>query len=134
LLNECGNVTHHAQKREFAGTCQTEGCGTELWVTIGGDDTKCRTCDATYTAVQEWRDGAKDYAKKTEDDIVGYPDALSKRLNAVHGEDITPEHIRLLASKGLLERANPVTGADGKKLRAMYTLGAVRKLIQKKAA
>jgi hypothetical protein len=134
LLNTCQNVTHRAQKREFAGTCTTENCGAELWVTIGGDDTRCKVCGTTYTAVQEWRNGARDYARKTENDIVGYPDALSKRLRAVHGEDITPEHIRLLASRGLLERANPERGSDGKKLRAMYRLGDIRTLLEGKAA
>jgi hypothetical protein len=134
LLNECGNVTHHAQRREFAGTCQTPDCGTELWVTIGGDDTRCRTCDATYTAVQEWRQGARDYAKKTEDDIVGYPATLAQRLATIHGETVGADYIRVLASRGLLTRANPERGADGKKLRAMYRLGDVKQLIGRQAA
>ena len=134
LLTNCENVTNQAQHREFAGTCQTPDCGTELWVKIGGDDTRCPTCTASYTAVQEWREGARDYARKTEDDIVGYPSTLSQRLATVHGEQVGADYIRVLASRGLLNRANPERGVDGKKLRAMYRLGDVKKLIGKPAA
>ena len=132
LMTDCTKAAHTAAKREFAGTCQTEHCGTELWTTQGADQTRCRTCGAEYASIQAWRKEARTYAQHAEHNILGYPNTLSQRLLAIHGETITPEHIRLLASKGLLVRANPETGIDGKKLRAMYRLGDVKNLIREK--
>ena len=132
LMRDCNQAANTTAGREFAGTCQTEHCGTELWTTTGNDTTRCKTCGTEYTAIQNWRTQARDYARNQEHDILGYPSTLSQRLSAIHGETITPEHIRLLASKGLLVRANPETGSDGKKLRAMYKLGDVKALIREK--
>jgi hypothetical protein len=132
LLRAATNVAERTQNREFAGTCQTHGCGAELYVTKGADNTSCKTCGAEYAAIQEWRDTAKTYAKNQDNDIIGYPNALSQRLHRVHGENITPEHIRLLASKGLLTRANPERNELGKVLRPMYRLGDVKALVKPK--
>jgi hypothetical protein len=134
LLRAATNVAERTQNREFAGTCQTHGCGAELYVTKGADNTTCKTCGAEYAAIQEWRDTAKTYAKNQDNDIIGYPNALSQRLHRVHGENITPEHIRLLASKGLLTRANPERNELGKVLRPMYRLGDVKALVKPKVA
>lgn len=134
LLKTATNTAERTQNREFAGICQTHGCGAELYVTKGANETTCRTCGAEYAAIQEWRDTAKTYARNKEHDIVGYPNALSQRLHRVHGENITPEHIRLLASKGLLTRANPERNEAGKVLRPMYRLGDVKDLIRPKVA
>lgn len=130
LVGGCEKATRTATQAEFAGTCQTEGCGTELFTHQGGDTTTCRTCGADYESVQEWRDGAKAYARATDDGIVGYPDALSQRLAKVHNQTITPQHIRLLASKGVLFRVNPERSDAGKVLRPMYALGDVKALIK----
>jgi hypothetical protein len=134
LLRKANNTANRASNREFAGTCQTHGCGAELYVTKGADQTTCKTCGAEYAAIQEWRDTAKTYAKNQDNDIIGYPNALSQRLHRVHGENITPEHIRLLASKGLLVRANPERNELGKVLRPMYRLGDVKALVKPKVA
>jgi hypothetical protein len=133
-LKKAIQVTERAQNRQFAGTCQTHGCGAELYVTKNADQTTCRTCGTEYAAIQEWRETAKTYARNKENDIVGYPNALSQRLHRVHGENITPEHIRLLASKGLLIRANPERNEAGKVLRPMYRLGDVKALVKPKVA
>lgn len=132
LMRDCTNAAHTAAKREFAGTCQTPNCGTELWTTQGSDDTRCKTCGTEYTQIRSWRTQARTYAQDRENNIQGYPNTLSQRLAAIHGETITPEHIRLLASKGLLTRANPERDSDGKKLRAMYRLGDVKNLIRER--
>jgi hypothetical protein len=129
LLKDCERAAHLAAHKEFAGACQTEGCGAELFVQAGQDRTTCKVCGSEYEAVQEWRTGAKTYARQVDADTIGYPVTLSQRLARVHGETITPEHIRLLASKGLLHRANPERGEDGKKLRAMYRLGDIKALL-----
>jgi hypothetical protein len=133
-LRKANSVNNRAANREFAGTCQTHGCGAELYVPKGADQTTCKTCGAEYAAIQEWRDTAKTYAKNQDNDIIGYPNALSQRLHRVHGENITPEHIRLLASKGLLVRANPERNELGKVLRPMYRLGDVKALVKPKVA
>jgi DNA-directed RNA polymerase subunit RPC12/RpoP len=117
-------------ERQFAGTCQTPDCGTELYAIKGEDHTTCRTCGTHYEQIQEWRTQATNYARNQEHDIIGYPNALSQRLNRVHGETITPEHIRLLASRGLLVRANPERNEAGKVLRPMYRLGDVAALVK----
>lgn len=132
LLNDCRKATRTAAKLEFAGTCQTDNCGSELYAQAGADTTNCRTCGTSYAGIREWRTSAKAYARSTDDAIVGYPDAISQRLKRVHGEDITPQHIRLLASRGLLIRANPELSEQGKVLRPMYTLGDVKRLIKPK--
>lgn len=134
LLTNANNTANHANNRQFAGTCQEHGCGAELYVTKGADTTNCRTCGAEYVAIQEWRDTATTYARNQEHDIIGYPNALSQRLHRVHGENITPEHIRLLASKGLLVRANPERNEQGKVLRPMYRLGDIKDLVRAKVA
>jgi len=121
-------------EREFAGTCQTPDCNTELYALKGEDNTTCRTCGTEYAGIQEWRTNATTYARNQDNDIIGYPNALSQRLNRVHGETITPEHIRLLASRGLLNRANPERNEAGKVLRPMYRLGDVTALIKPKVA
>jgi hypothetical protein len=117
-------------ERQFAGTCQTPDCGTELFAIKGEDNATCRTCGTNYEQIQEWRTQATNYARNQEHDIIGYPNALSQRLNRVHGETITPEHIRLLASRGLLVRANPERNEHGKVLRPMYRLGDVAALVK----
>lgn len=132
LLTKANNTANRAHNRQFAGTCQETGCGAELYVTKGADTTNCRTCGAEYVAIQEWRDTATTYARNLENDIVGYPNALSQRLHRVHGENITPEHIRLLASRGVLARANPERNEHGKVLRPMYRLGDIKDLIKTK--
>lgn len=134
LLTKANNTANHAHNRQFAGTCQETGCGAELYVTKGADTTNCRTCGAEYVAIQEWRDTATTYARNQDNNIIGYPNALSQRLHRVHGENITPEHIRLLASKGLLVRANPERNEHGKVLRPMYRLGDVKALVRPKVA
>lgn len=132
LIRDATQAAHTAAKKEFAGTCRTPDCGTELWTIAGSDETRCKTCGTEYTAINTWRTQAQDYARNTEHNILGYPATLSQRLHHIHGETITPEHIRLLASKGLLTRANPERGSDGKKLRAMYRLGDVKNLIRER--
>ena len=132
LIRDATNAAQTAAKREFAGKCQTPHCQTDLWTTAGSDTTRCKTCGTEYTAIRTWRTQARDYAREREHEIVAYPNTLSQRLHHIHGETITPEHIRLLASKGLLQRANPERGSDGKKLRAMYRLGDVKDLIREK--
>lgn len=132
LLNDCTRAAHKAAKQEFAGTCQTPDCRTELWTTQGSDDARCKTCGTEYTQIRTWRTQARTYAQDRENNITGYPNTLAQRLALIHGETITPEHIRLLASRGLLIRANPERGTDGKKLRAMYRLGDVKALIRAK--
>jgi hypothetical protein len=131
-MRDANNAAQTAAKREFAGTCQTPHCGTDLWTQAGSDTTRCKTCGTEYTAIRTWRTQAREYARDREHEIIAYPNTLSQRLAHIHGETITPEHIRLLASKGLLVRANPERGADGKKLRAMYRLGDVKDLIREK--
>jgi len=130
LLRDCTQAAHTAAKRIFAGTCQTEHCGTELWTITGTDTTRCRTCGAEYHAISEWRTKAKAYAQDRENDILGYPQALAQRLATIHGETIGADYIRVLAARGALKRANPERGADGKKLRALYRLGDIKQLIQ----
>jgi predicted RNA-binding Zn-ribbon protein involved in translation (DUF1610 family) len=132
LLTKANNTANRANNRQFAGTCQETGCGAELYVTKGADQTACRTCGAEYVALQEWRETATTYARNQEHDIIGYPNALSQRLHRVHGENITPEHIRLLASRGVLVRANPERNEAGKVLRPMYRLGDIKDLIKAK--
>lgn len=132
LIHECEKATRTAAELQFAGTCQTPDCGAELFVRTGEDAARCRVCGIEYLDVQDWRNKAKAYARDTDHDIIGYPDAISQRLLRVHGEQITPEHIRLLASKGLLKRTNPTHGDTGKQLRAMYRLGEVKDLITDK--
>jgi hypothetical protein len=132
LIAECERQTRTATHKEFAGTCQTPECGADMFVRAGEDNARCKTCGAEYAAVQQWRTTAKRYARDTEADVLGYPSTLAQRLARVHGETITPEHIRLLASRGVLIRANPEVGADGKKLRPMYKLGDVKALVKPK--
>ncbi len=132
LTHACELATRTAAQLQFAGTCQTVDCGAELFVRNGEDSARCRVCGVEYQEVQEWRSKAKAYARDTDHDIIGYPDAISQRLLRVHGEQITPEHIRLLASKGVLKRTNPMHGDSGKQLRAMYRLGDVKDLITDK--
>lgn len=132
LIHECEKATRTAAQLQFAGTCQTEDCGAELFVRNGEDSAQCRVCGASYLDIQEWRNKAKAYARDSDHDIIGYPDAISQRLLRVHGEQITPEHIRLLASKGVLKRTNPTHGENGRQLRAMYRLGDVKDLITDK--
>jgi len=134
LLTKATNTASRSQNREFAGTCQTPDCGAELYALKGEDNTTCRTCGTEYNAVQEWRTNATTYARNQEHEIIGYPNALSQRLSRVHAETITPEHIRLLASRGLLVRANPERNELGKVLRPMYRLGDVTALIKPKVA
>lgn len=132
LLRKAENVTNRVNNREFAGTCQTPDCGAELYAQIGGDTAACKVCGTDYEGIQEWRVSAKAYARTTEDNVVGYPNALAQRLASIHGETITPEHIRLLASKGALVRANPEQSPEGRKLRPMYRLGDIKALIKPK--
>jgi len=130
LIRDCQKATHTATQAQFAGTCPEDG--TELYAHAGDNTATCRTCTTVYTDIQEWRTSATEYAKAQDDSIVGYPDAISKRLARVHGEEITPEHVRLLASRGLLIRANPEHNEHGKVLRPMYRLGDVKALIKPK--
>ena len=132
LIHACEVATRTAAELQFAGTCQTADCGAELFVRNGEDSARCRVCGVEYLDVQEWRVKAKAYARDSDHDIIGYPDAISQRLLRVHGEQITPEHIRLLASKGVLKRTNPTHGENGRQLRAMYRLGDVKDLITDK--
>ena len=132
LVRDCERATRTALQAEFAGTCPTDG--TELFTHAGGATATCRTCSTVYEDVQGWRDTAKAYARATDDDIVGYPKALSERLNKVHGETITPQHIRLLASKEVISQVNPERSEDGKILRPVYRLGDIKKLITKEEA
>ena len=131
LINQATRITTQTRP-QFAGTCQTPNCKTELWTTPNNDNATCKTCGTQYTQIRSWRTQARTYAQNTENNIQGYPNTLAQRLAAIHGETITPEHIRLLASKGLLTRANPERGTDGKKLRAMYRLGDIKALIREK--
>ena len=127
LVRDCEKATRTATQAEFAGTCPEDG--TELFTHAGGATATCRTCSVVYEDVQGWRDTAKAYARATDDDIIGYPKALSERLNKVHGETITPQHIRLLASKEVIFQVNPERGTDGRLNRPMYRLGDIKKAI-----
>lgn len=133
LLKDCERAAHLAAHKEFAGSCQTEGCGAELFVAAGQDHTTCKVCGSEYEAIQEWRTGAKTYARQVDADTIGYPTMLSQRLARVHGLEVGADYIRVLASRGLLHRANPERGDDGKKLRAMYRLGDIKDLIDRAA-
>jgi len=130
LLRACEHAARLLEHKQFAGTCQTQNCGTDLFTDQGSNHARCRTCGAEYEAIQEWRNGAKAYAQQQDNEMVGYPDALSQRLNKVHGIDIGADYIRVLASRGILTRANPERGTDGKKLRAMYRLGDIKTILK----
>lgn len=130
LVRTCQHAARLLEHKQFAGACQTQGCGADLFTAQGSNHARCGTCGTEYEAVQEWRDGAKEYARAQDDNTVGYPDALSQRLNRVHGIDVGADYIRVLASRGILVRANPERGADGKKLRAMYRLGDVKQILK----
>jgi hypothetical protein len=132
LVRDCERATRTATQAEFAGTCPTDG--TELFTHAGGATATCRTCATVYEDVQGWRTTAKAYARQTDDEVIGYPKALSERLAKVHGETITPQHIRLLASKGLLDQVNPERGEDGRLNRPMYKLGDIKALITEEEA
>lgn len=125
-----GSKTAPAPVNIDAGTCQTPNCQTELWTTQGSDDARCKTCGTEYTQIRTWRTQARTYAQDTEHNIVAYPQALAERLARIHGETIGADYIRVLAARGILKRANPERGSDGKKLRAMYKLGDVKELIK----
>lgn len=127
LVRDCERATRTATQAEFAGTCPTDQ--TELFTHAGGSTATCRTCSVVYEDVQTWRTTAKAYARATDDDIVGYPKALSERLAKVHGETITPQHIRLLASKEVIFQVNPERGTDGRLNRPMYRLGDIKEAI-----
>ena len=127
LVRDCEKATRTATQAEFAGTCPEDG--TELFTHQGGNTATCRTCTTIYEDIQEWRATAQAYARTTDDDIVGYPKALSERLAKVHGETIGADYIRVLANRGILVRVNPERGDNGKVLRPMYKLGDVKKLI-----
>lgn len=129
LMRDATQAAHTAAKKEFAGTCQTDGCKTELWTTQGSDDARCKTCGTEYTQIRSWRTQARTYAQDTEHNIIAYPQALAERLARIHGETIGADYIRVLAARGILKRANPERGSDGKKLRAMYKLGDVKNLL-----
>lgn len=126
-VKECEQVTHRAAGKEFAGTCQKDG--TNLYAVIGSDEARCTTCGTEYRDIQRWRDEAKRYAKHTDDDIIGYPQALSQHLNRVHGENIGADYIRVLANRGILKRHNPEETPEGKKLRPVYRLGDIKQLL-----
>jgi len=130
LLRACEHAARLLEHKQFAGTCQTESCGTDLFTDQGSNQARCRTCGAEYEAIQEWRDGAKAYAQAQDNELIGYPDALAQRLRAVHGIDIEGDYIRVLASRTVITRANPERGADGKKLRAMYRLGDIKTILK----
>lgn len=130
LVRACEHAARLLEHKQFAGACQTESCGADLFTAAGSNHARCGTCGAEYEAIQEWRDGAKAYAQQQDDNTIGYPDALSQRLNKVHGIDIGPDYIRVLASRGILTRANPERGQDGKKLRAMYKLGDIKTILK----
>jgi hypothetical protein len=132
LVRDCEKATHTATQAEFAGTCPEDG--SELFTHAGGATATCRTCSVVYEDVQGWRTTAKAYARQTDDDIIGYPKALSERLNKVHGETVGADYIRVLAARGLLFRVNPERGEDGKILRPMYRLGDIKQLITKEEA
>jgi hypothetical protein len=87
-----------------------------------------------YENVQGWRTEAKAYARHVDDELVGYPKALSERLAKVHGETVGADYIRVLANRGLLVRVNPERGDDGKVLRPLYRLGDIKALITKEEA
>ena len=129
LVRQCERAGRLLEHKQFAGACQTEACGTDLYTEQGSNHARCGTCGTEYEAVQEWRDGAKEYARAQDDNLIGYPDALSQRLNRVHGITIGADYIRKLASLGTLKRANPERGPDGKKLRAMYRLGDIKTIL-----
>lgn len=130
LVRTCEHAARLLEQKQFAGTCQTDGCGTDLFTDAGSNHARCRTCGAEYEAIQEWRHGAKEYAKAQDDEMVGYPDKLAQRLNHVHNLDIGADYIRVLASRGILTRANPERGEDGKKLRAMYRLKDIKDILK----
>lgn len=132
LVRDCERATRTALQAEFAGTCPTDQ--TELFTHAGGSTATCRTCSVVYEDVQTWRTTAKAYARATDDEVIGYPKALSERLAKVHGETIGADYIRVLAARGLLERVNPERGEDGKILRPMYKLGDIKALITKEEA
>ena len=129
LVRDCEKATRTATQAEFAGTCPEDG--TELFTHQGGNTATCRTCTTLYEDIQTWRATANAYARSTDDDIVGYPKALSERLAKVHGETITPQHIRLLASKQLINQVNPERGDNGRLNRPMYRLGDIKDHIGK---
>ena len=132
LVRDCEKATRTATQAEFAGTCPEDG--TELFTHAGGQTATCRTCSVVYEDVQGWRTTAKAYARQTDDDIVGYPKALSERLAKVHGETIGADYIRVLAARGLLVRVNPERSEDGKVLRPLYKLGDIKALITREEA
>ena len=132
LVRDCERATRTATQAEFAGTCPTDG--TELFTHAGGNTATCRTCSVVYEDVQGWRTTAKAYARQTDDEVIGYPKALSERLAKVHGETVGADYIRVLAARGLLVRVNPERGEDGKVLRPMYKLGDIKALITKEEA
>lgn len=129
LLRECERAARLIEHKQFAGACQTEGCNADLFVVAGQNRTKCKVCGSEYEAIQEWRNGAKEYARQADQDTIGYPQAISERLARIHGLDVGADYIRVLASRGTLQRANPERGEDGKKLRAMYRLGDVKRAL-----
>ena len=132
LVRDCEKATRTATQAEFAGTCPEDG--TELFTHAGGNTATCRTCTQVFEDVQGWRDTAKAYARATDDDIVGYPKALSERLAKVHGETVGPDYIRVLAARGLLVRVNPERNDEGRVLRPLYRLGDIKVLITKDEA
>jgi hypothetical protein len=132
LVRDCEKATRTATQAEFAGTCPEDQ--TELFTHAGGNTATCRTCAGVYEDVQGWRTTAKAYARATDDDIVGYPKALSERLAKVHGETVGADYIRVLAKRGALKRVNPERGEDGKVLRPLYRLGDIKALITKEEA
>jgi hypothetical protein len=132
LVRDCERAARTATQAEFAGTCPEDG--TELFTHAGGATATCRTCSTVYEDVQGWRTTAKAYARQTDDEVIGYPKALSERLAKVHGETVGADYIRVLAARGLLARVNPERGDDGKVLRPMYKLGDIKQLITKEEA
>ena len=129
LVRQCERAGRLLEHKQFAGTCQTEACGADLYTEQGSNHARCGTCGAEYEAIQEWRNGAKEYARQQDNNMVGYPEAIAQRLSRVHGITIGADYIRKLASLGTLKRANPERGTDGKKLRAMYRLGDIKTIL-----
>lgn len=130
LVRTCQHAARLLEHKQFAGTCQTDDCGADLFTPVGSNHARCGTCGTEYEAIQEWRNGAKEYARAQDDNLIGYPDALAQRLRRIHGIEIEGDYIRVLASRTLITRANPERGQDGKKLRAMYRLGDIKTILK----
>lgn len=79
----------------YAGRCQNDDCGADLYGRTGAKVVRCRQCGADYDAEQ-----TKTWLLRQADDVLGTASEVARFVSSMRGDLVTSAQIRGMAFRG----------------------------------